>query len=126
MLDAYDTTNRISHQDDDARFVETEEDTGIISILRAENPKPVFISADVNMYTRKPHERQALAESELTCVFLKKTFHNINIHEQAIKLLKLWPEVVQETSTCAYPTAFEITPAATKLHRLCLTRELAG
>ena len=124
MLDGYDQQNHIMHQDDDKRFDCKDEDVFIVQALSQEDPKPVFITADVNMYTRKPNERKALRESGLTCVFFKKRFNNLPVHDQAMKVLKLWPEIVEQTSRCRHPYAFEVSPAATKLHRYCLTKDL--
>jgi predicted nuclease of predicted toxin-antitoxin system len=124
MLDAYDTENQVVHQDEDGRFTNMDEDIKIIATLADENPPPVLITADVNMYTRRPDERLALRNSNLTCVFIKKGFNNLPIHDQAVKMLKLWPQIVEQTSRCKEPTAFEISPSATKLQRYRLTRDL--
>jgi len=124
MLDAYDIENAIRHLDDDARFDATDKDEYIIKTVAEDDPRPVFITADVNMYTRNPNERRALAGSGLTCVFIKKGFHNQAFHQQAVNLLKIWPDIVRDTTRCRVPTAFEMTPAAKKLYRLYPTVNL--
>ena len=124
MLDAFDLENVVRHQDQDSRFVDVSEDTLIVATVAKDDPPPIFMTCDVNMYTRNPVERKALKESGLTCVFIKKNFNNLSFHQQAMKLLSLWPAIVRETSLCRFPTAFEITPAATKLQYCCLTHEL--
>lgn len=124
MLDIFDVENQVVHQDDDARFIHTDEDVHIVEMLGQEDPTPVLVTADVNMYTRRPNEQQALRDSGLTCVFIKKGFTQLPFHDQALKLLKLWPEIVKETSRCRRPTAFEVTPAAVKLKRRALTKDL--
>jgi hypothetical protein len=124
MLDAYDGQHTIRHLDDDTRFPKDVSDMDLIEALSSDEPAPVLVTADVNMYTKNPEERRALARSGLTCVFLRKGFHSQPFHTQAVKLLSIWPEIVRETSRCSEPTAFEITPAARKVQRLCPTRDL--
>lgn len=123
MLDAYDAENHIYHQDDDRRFDDKIKDTDLIRTLAKDVRKPVFLTADTSM-SRMHAERRALAESHLTVVFFRRTFHNLDFHTQAVKLLKIWPEIVHETSRCRHPTAFEITPAATKVQQLRATKDL--
>jgi hypothetical protein len=125
MLDAYDGQHTVRHLDDDTRFPKTVSDIDMIHVLSTDNPRPVFVTADVNMRTRIPEERNALAGSELTCVFLRRGFHALPFHTQAVKLLSIWPEIVRETIRCSEPTTFEVAPAAIKVQRLCPTRNLA-
>ena len=117
MLDAYETDHTITHLDDDSRFVPETADVDWIEAIAAEEPKPILVTADINI-ARKPVERQALRASGLTVVFLKSRFHQLPFHTQAVKLLTIWPELVDKVSRCREPTAFEITPAATKMRRL--------
>lgn len=124
MLDAYDAQNTIRHQDDDSRFDKDTSDVVLLKTLGAEDPKPVFITADLNLFKRDPDERRALGESSLTVVFLRKRFHSLPFHTQAVKLLKIWPSIVSETSRARQATAFEITPAATKVQLPGPTAEL--
>lgn len=124
MLDAYDLDNTVRHQDDDTRFAASSTDIDIIEVLSQEKPRPILITADFSM-SRKPNERAALARSGLTVVFLRKRFHSLPRHDQAVKLLSIWPTIVGETSHCRQPTAFDVTPAARKLNRLCFTADLA-
>jgi hypothetical protein len=124
MLDAFDKDHTVRHQDNDGRFEITAEDTFIVATLSQDSPKPVFITCDANMYTRNPVERRALRDSGLTCVFIRRNFNNLTFHQQAVKLLTLWPQVTAETAICRVPTAFEITAAANKLQRLGPTSDL--
>lgn len=125
MLDAYDAQNTIRHHDEDARFSEQTKDTFLIKTLAGDDPKPVFITADVNMWKRHPDERKALARSGLTVVFLRKRFHHMDFHSQAVKLLGIWPEIARETGRLRRPSAFELTPSARKLQLLGPTEKLA-
>lgn len=125
MLDAYECVHQVIHQDDDARFSPQTRDIELLESLSAELPKPIFVTADVHI-RRRPHERKALAESELTVVFLKGGFLNQSMHAQAMKILGIWPELVKTTTRAKEPTAFEITAAFKKLNRLGSTASLAG
>lgn len=123
MLDGYDTEREVLHLDDDPRFNPRSEDVFIIEALASERPKPVFLTGDMNMRTKHPQERKALAASGLTVVFFRKTFHNTPVHVQAMKLLKAWPDIVNQAGACDRPTAFEVSANA-KLIRTCLTKDL--
>ena len=124
MLDAFEIDHTITHMDDDVRFLPTTPDVTWISTLARDEPPPILISADINI-RRMPVERQALKDSGLTIVFLKSGFSkNLKIHHQAVKLLKIWPKIVDRTSRAREPTAFEITPAATKVNLISKTRDL--
>jgi hypothetical protein len=123
MLDAYDVHNTARHLDDDARFEKTSADVDIIATVAADVPKPVYVTADL-ANRRVPEERAALRDSGMSIVFLRGKFHHIAIHDQAVKLLRIWPEVVAACERCREPTAFEITPATTKVTTWRKTREL--
>ena len=124
MLDAYDPINTVTHQDDDGRFDHTATDVYLLMTLAADTPKPVFMTADINIHRKNPSERKALKDSELTVVFLRRRFHSQPIHTQAVNLLKVWPEIVKETARCKEPTAFELTPSARKPQRIGYTKDL--
>ena len=123
MLDAFDANHTVRHLDDDARFGPRSADVDIIATVAGDNPKPVYVTADLGNRTVTA-ERQALRDSGMTVIFLRRRFHHIEFHQQAVKLLTLWPQIVRECSRCVEPTAFEITPAANKLNRIGPTREL--
>ena len=108
VLAGYETKHEVLHEDDDPRFRKDSKDVFVINALAHEKPKPVFLTADLNMRSKYPREREALAESGLTVVFFRKTFHNLPVHTQATKLLKAWPRIVEATCRCSRPTAFEV------------------
>ena len=124
MLAAYDSVHKVTHLDDDARFTKDTEDVDFIAILAKDNPKPVLVTADVAM-RRKPVERQELRSSGLSIVFLRARFNSQGFHDQAVKLLKIWPQITLTAERATEPTVFEITPSARKVDRLCLTRDLS-
>jgi PIN like domain len=109
MLAGYDAEHIIVHQDDDGRFKPDSTDVFLIGTLSQEKPKPVLLTADLNMRTKHPSERKALAASELTLVFFRKVFHNQQIHEQAVKMLRVWPSITKAIGRCRAPIAFEVT-----------------
>src|SRR5688572_24408652 len=117
MLDAYDRDHAVAHLDDDGRVTKDTSDLEWMRTIAADEPKPVLITADVRI-RRDPVERQALRDSGLTVVFFRAGFHDLDMHQQAVKLLTIWPEIVKQVSRVVEPTAFEITPAARKVDRL--------
>lgn len=121
MLAAYDGENTIVHLKDE--FAENTQDVDFIPELARRDPRPVYLTADLRQ-RRDRAERAALAESGLTVVFFKNGFNSLPMHDQAVKTLKLWPAIVEATTRARQPTAFEITPAGTKVDRVGLTREL--
>ncbi len=123
MLNAYDRDSTIAHLDDDGRFSPTTPDVEWIRCIASDDPKPVLTTADQRM-RRDPIERHALARSGLTIIFLRAGFHHLTFHEQAVKLLTIWPKVVDGVRWVKNPTAFEITPASRKVDRLCDTDPL--
>ncbi|HUS92334.1 MAG TPA: hypothetical protein VM695_10815 [Phycisphaerae bacterium] len=123
MVAGYETEHEVVHLDDDRRFDPRSQDVFILGSLASEDPKPVFLTGDLNMRTKHPQERKALACSGLTVIFFRKTFHNTPIHEQAMKLLRVWPDIMRETMACSAPTAFEVSANA-KLIYTCLTHRL--
>ncbi|MBL7220553.1 MAG: hypothetical protein ISS69_10600 [Phycisphaerae bacterium] len=110
MAAEFDPDYDIQHLDDDARFTKISTDVEIIHTLKAESPRPVFLTSDLNIKRKYPHERKALSESGLTAIFFRKTFHHLSHHAQVLKLFKVWPDILKATSLCKVPTVFEVTP----------------
>lgn len=125
MLDGFDRDNTILHQDWDARFDNRTDDVSLIETVAADEPMPVWFTADVRQRT-SPDERKALGSSGMTAVFLRGGFHDLTPHNQARLLINVWPNVVLQCRTCREPTIFEIGNRVTtmKVDRVCLTREL--
>ncbi len=105
ILSHLDRKNNIVHQDEDGRFAEDEEDVNIIDALAAEDPKPVWITADLGQM-RKPIERAALRDSQMTLFFRKR--NNFTPHMQAMKMMAIWSTVVDLAQNVRAPTAFVI------------------
>jgi len=121
MLDVYDQDHTLVRLDDDIRFNPRSTDIEIIKALSSQTPRPVLLTADLY---RVPAERKALKESYLTVVFFRSGFHEQDFHTQAVKVLSIWPEIVQQVTRCKEPTIFEIKPVAKKVDRFCKTVDL--
>lgn len=125
MLNIYDRSHTINHQDDDSRFAQDIDDVSLIRTVASDSPKPVFVTADTAM-KRKPLERAALADSGLTIVFFRGGWAELDVHTHAWKMVRIWPDIVKAVTRCSEPTAFEIAPQARKVDRLCRTADLAA
>ena len=126
MLAAYDLDSTVRNIHDDKHIFLGTKDIPLLDALRTENPKPVLITADVNMATRHPDERQALANSGLTVVFFTPKFHDLDMHQQAIRALTVWPAIVDAVRRYAVPTAFAIKARSREPIRLGPTSQLKG
>jgi hypothetical protein len=121
MLSAYEQIHRLVHMDEDNRFNPRTTDVELLTILGRDDPKPVLLTADLY---RKPEERRALRDANLTVVFFKSGFNSQTCHTQAVKILTRWPDIVDYTTRCLVPTAFQINASATNVERLCRTCDL--
>jgi hypothetical protein len=83
--------------------------------LGQREPNVIVISADPRI-TRSPHDRTAWLESGLTIVFLK-SFADLSIWEQAAKIVKWWPEIVNNVRH-ARPGAGFLVSVQGKIERL--------
>jgi hypothetical protein len=115
-------SGRIFHLDEDSRFQPESTDVFIVQVLSRDQPKPVFLTGDMNM-GKRPDERKALADSGLTVVFFRRTFHNLPMPQQGKKIIDAWPLIVAATRGLTAPTAFEVSVNG-KINRLRLTRDL--
>src|SRR5690606_10865066 len=126
MLDGFDRLNTILHQDWDARFEKTAQDPLLIRTVASDTPKPVWVSADISQYRKRPDERKALGESGMSAVYVRGGFHDLSYHDQARLLINVWPNVILQCSNCREPTVFEIgnNVRTMKVEFYCLTKEL--
>ncbi|MBI2421496.1 MAG: hypothetical protein HYV27_01615 [Candidatus Hydrogenedentes bacterium] len=99
-------------------------DLDVFKLLGEMPEKPVFITQDGRILKR-PAERAALKDIDITIVFLAPNWMNFSWPEKAWKLVKAWPSVAAEVTNCRKPTVFELQGGSSlKLSRLCLTSEL--
>jgi hypothetical protein len=126
MLRAFDRDNNIDHEDWDKRFSHDAEDTDLIGVVAGDTPKPVWVSADLSQ-RKNPAERLALARSGMSLVFFRAGFNSaFSFHQQAIKIVTVWPSVVQQCQTTRQPSVFEVSSKlhSEKVEYKCLTTEL--
>ena len=128
MLNAFDRRNQIVRQDDDRRFEQDSDDAHIIRALASEDPKPIWVTNDISQ-KKVPAERLALRESEMTIFFVRRNYHLP--HHQALKLLAVWPTVIDFAEFVREPTAFMISSGqlaksgiGRKVDKLCLTKDI--
>jgi len=105
MLGHFERRHNVVHQDDDSRFDPDSEDVYIINTLASEPEKPVWITADISQ-RKNAEERAALRGSGMTLFFCKKAA--VHPHHQALKLLAVWPTIVECAENARVPTAFEV------------------
>lgn len=83
--------------------------------------KPVRLSGDARILSRK-EERAALLESKLTFVFFAKGWMHVPWHEQAWKMIKVWPDIVRNVSKVRLPALFEVKLGTLKVELLSPVR----
>lgn len=107
MLAAYsEGEHELLHHDE--RFpIDTADEVWIRSI-GAERPPWVVISADLAILDRPP-EREALEEMNLTFFGFEKRWLNMAFSEQAWRLVKVWPAIIQKAERSAdSPTVYKV------------------
>lgn len=72
--------------------------------LGQREPNVIVVSADPRI-TRSPHEREAWLASGLTCFFLK-SFADLPFWEQAARLVKWWPGIMDAAQRAHRGTGF--------------------
>ena len=93
VIAAFDEVKTVRFVDDDERFERTTPDVEWIRMLAADLPWAV-VSMDAKVLTR-PHEINALRGSGVKFVLLGKGWMRMPPHQQAWRLLKTWPNVVE-------------------------------
>jgi len=91
-----------------AYFLPGISDTEWISQVASWEPKPAILGGDGRILTR-PAELEALKQARLTFVFLAKGWTNLAWETFAWKLLKVWPDVVQNVERVRLPSLFQVT-----------------
>lgn len=126
MIDHFERRHTVAHQDDDGRFQETDDDVFLIQTIAHESPTPVWVTADLAQ-KRRPHERVALRDSGMSVVFFKRFYKGKSFHDQAMKVLAVWPNIVALCEKVRSPTAFEVpsgSPTSPKVDRLGPTGQI--
>jgi PIN like domain len=109
MIAHFERVHDVIHQDDDGRFHRSDLDPAIIARVGQDRPAPVWISAD-RAQNRIPAERAALRDSGMHCFFFRNLFGKTHQtpHFQALKVLSVWPKLVETAERAKVPSAFEI------------------
>jgi hypothetical protein len=106
MIAVWVPTHQILHHDDDLRFDPTTEDVEWIRTVGNDHPPWVVISGDSKILKR-PLEREALRNANLTFFCLSDHWPKMPINEQAWKFLKVWPDILV-ASDCTVPSIFRV------------------
>jgi len=77
----------------------------------------VVISGDLRI-TRNKHERAKWLEAEITAFFLSPAWSNLTFWEQAWKLIKQWPLIVDQSHRIEPGAGFEVKPTSSKLKQI--------
>lgn len=93
IIAAYDEAHEVRLYDDDTRFEKKTPDVDWIRVLAAD-PLWAVVSMDAKILTR-PHEIAALRSSGLKFFLLGKGWMRMPFHDQAWRLLKTWPNVIE-------------------------------
>jgi len=105
ILDIFDQENQISHLSQVCERGAADIDW--LDRIGKWSPKPAILGGDARI-ARNAVERAALKEAGLTFVVLAAGWMKTPFQEQAWKLLKAWPGVVQNVKTVVRPTLFEL------------------
>jgi hypothetical protein len=114
LIDVFDRSNTIQALDDDGRFAKNTPDVEWIRILAADGsedaPAWVIISFDGRILKSKA-ELSALREAKLTFFCLSNQWMSMKFEEQAWRLVKVWPDIV-ENAKSTRPQIFEVSGSA--------------
>lgn len=117
MVDALDAEHIVRAHDDDGRFNPMTPDVEWIRVLAADEPRWIVVSGDGRIL-RNRIELAAVKEAKLIFFCLNKQWMHMKFYEQAWKLIKVWPDVV-ENARGATPRIYEISGGAgLKVERL--------
>ena len=121
MIHAYDPEHTIQHHDD--VFRKTTSDVDWMKELAGREDRWLVISGDLRILKNKA-EAPVLRSSGLSFFALMAGWININLHEQAWKLVKVWPLVLETAEKVQRPTVFQIPVNAQKIDRYGFTADL--
>jgi len=115
LLEVFDRDNQI--RGFASRFEKTALDVVWIPEVATWKPKPIVISGDARILRNKV-ERAVLREAQLVWVCLTDGWMNLDWYEnQAWKLIKAWPRVVDAVKAVTIPTVFELSASTLKIQR---------
>lgn len=94
MLDAFDADHTIRHHDDDTRFERTTPDAEWLAALAGDDEPWVIVSGDGKILSNKA-ESVLLERTGFRYFYLAPAWLRMRIHEQAWKLVRVWPAVTE-------------------------------
>ena len=119
LIEAFDRASRVRHLDDE--FEQITPDVVWIRDVARWDPKPAIVCGDGRIL-RNQAEAQALREAGLTFFHLAEGWVNLPWREQAWKMIKVWPSIVDDAHP-RRPTVYRVS-VQLKVERVCLTEEL--
>ncbi len=123
MLEIFDQANEIrAHAD---FFEQGTPDTEWIASIGKWSEKPVIIAGDGRIL-RNPAEQQILKSCNVMFVFLASGWTNLGWDDWAWKLIKVWPDIVRNTSKVLHPTVFKVGVSNLKVQQKFRTSEIPG
>jgi hypothetical protein len=114
LIAVFDQTNRIVPLVD--RFDRGTPDLVWLKALAEDDPKPFVVSGDARILTR-PTERAALKESGLTYFLLAQAWTTAPWDDQAWRIIRVWPKIIEEARQNRRQSIFEISFANAKVSR---------
>ena len=67
----------------------------------------IILSGDIRI-TRNQHEREAWLRSGLIAFFMGKAWRKLHFWEQTWRIVRWWPNIVQQAKLVSPPAGFEI------------------
>lgn len=122
MIAGYESS-LINVEHHDERFEKTTSDIDWMHAVAQRTEDWAVVSGDGRIL-RNAAERAVLAESGLTFFLLKSGWLNLPIHDQACKLLKIWPKMTEAATEAREPSVFEIPISAPKVEFIAFTARL--
>jgi hypothetical protein len=114
LLEAFDRENKIRALVD--HFPRGTPDVEWLRAVASWDPKPAIVCGDARILKNKV-ERAVLKDAGVTFLCLAPGWTNLPWPTFAWKIIKVWPDVVQEVTRVLRPTVFEISPQTLKIEK---------
>ena len=121
MLGHFDRKNEIRALED--HFEKGTPDVVWLTEVATWDSKPVIVGGDGRIL-KNPAERAALRSADLMFVYLASGWTKLPWEEQAWKIVKVWPAIVQNVVKTRHPTVFEVSVRSLKVDRFKLVADI--
>lgn len=121
ILEIFDLENQIRALS--TEFPSNTTDVEWLGKLTSEPDKPAVVCGDGRIL-RNRAESQVLRESGLTMIVLAPGWMTQPWEQQAWRMLKIWPRIVENASKIRRPTIFKVLVSGDKVEFLFFTSEL--